>query len=53
MDSRQDEDETKRDSPDIEDPRALVTALTQQLMMGDGNAAQVIPSNAGTSTRDA
>jgi hypothetical protein len=53
MDSRQDEDETKRDSSDTEDPRTLVTALTQQLMMSDGNAAQVIPSNAGASTRDA
>jgi hypothetical protein len=43
MDSHQDEDETKRDSP-IDDPRALVTALTQQLMMDEGNEAQAIPS---------
>jgi hypothetical protein len=40
MDSRQDEDETKSDSP-VDDPRALVSALTQLLAMGDGDEAQV------------
>jgi hypothetical protein len=44
MDSHRDEDEAKRDSP-VDDPRALVIALTQQLMMGDGDEGQAIPSS--------
>jgi hypothetical protein len=51
MDSRQGEDESKRDSPDGEDPRALVAALTQQLMVDDGNRAQALPSSTETTTR--